>query len=54
MMLAFVNPIQNSNSLGASDYVCSLFTTTGADASGAQHRLKPVLVTILLENAREF
>ena len=30
------------------------FTTTGADASGAQYRQKPVLVMIFLENTREF
>ena len=29
------------------------FTTTGADAPGAQHREKPVLVIIFLENTRE-
>ena len=30
------------------------FTTTGADAPGVQHPLKPVLVIIFLENTREF
>ena len=30
------------------------FTTTGADAPAAQHRQKPVLVVIFVENTREF
>ena len=29
------------------------FTTTGADTPAAQHRYKPVLVIIFLENTRE-
>ena len=32
----------------------SFITTTGADASGAQYRYKPVLVITLLENTRDF
>ena len=32
----------------------SFITTTGADVSGAQHRLKTVLVRIFLSNTREF